>query len=321
MFSKYFVGLLPIILATTACSRNTCDTECVDQTYVHKYGVAVPSDFWTSSGEHGSVISTMADGVVITRTYAAGLLDGDTTYSFPHSDKIQKRETYSQGTVIRETEYFFDGTPQKEIEYDSPMGMKTVSTWYLGGTPKSVEQFSGDLLFNGQYYTLHNQNDASINNYEGSRLVRDEYGQIVATDVVKAGQLSLRTTYHPNGSPKECTPFKNGLVDGTKQSYHPAGEPNTIEQWAAGQQHGTTVIYQHGEKYAEVPFNNGNKHGVETRYRDGEEVVQEISWSNGQLHGPSTTYVGESSKSDWYFQGSPTSKTDYEFLIKKPVAR
>lgn len=322
MKSKYLIGLLPIIIATTACTRTCSDDECVvDQTYVHKYGVAVPSDFWTSSGEHGSVISTMADGVVITRTYAAGLLDGDTSYTFPHSYQIQKTETYNQGTIVKETEFFFDGTPKREVLYDSPLGLKTVSTWYMSGTPKNIEQYSGDLLLSGQYYTLQNQQDANINNYEGTRLVRDDYGQLVTTDDVRGGQLTLRTTYHPNGSPKEQAPYQNGQMHGTKRTFHPAGEPNTFEEWSDGLQHGQTVIYQHGEKYAEVPYVNGNKHGVERRYRDGQEMVQEISWENGQLHGPSTTYVGETAKSDWYFQGAPTSKSDFEFMSNKPVAR
>lgn len=317
MRSRYLLGFLPIILAATACTRTSCNDECVvDQTYVHKYGVTVPSDFWTTSGEHGSVISTMSDGAVITRTYAAGLLDGDTTYSFPHSSQIKKKETYSQGTLIKETEYYFDGTPQRETAYDSPMGMRTESCWYISGTPKNIEQYSGDMIHSGQYYTIHNQLDASVNNYEGTRLLRDDYGQLVATDVIKGGQLTMRTNYHPNGSPKEQISYQNGQVHGTKQTYHPAGEPNTVEEWSNGQQHGQTTLYQHGEKYAEIPYYNGLKHGVEQRYRDGQDVVQEISWDKGQLHGPSTTYVGESSKSDWYYQGSPTSKADFEFMSK-----
>lgn len=320
MRSLFLLGFISLILIATSCRRESCDNCCVvDETYVHKYGVAVPSDFWTESGEHGAVVSTMGDGIVITKSYASGVLDGDTTYSFPHSSQVQKKETYRQGTVVKTTEYFIDGTSKSETAYDSPLGMKTVSTWYLSGTPKSIEQYSGDLIVNGQYFTVQNQRDSTVENSNGTRLVRDDYGLLIATDTIQEGQLAQRTTYHPNGSPKEIIPHKNGLVDGTKKTFHPAGEPASTEEWAAGQQHGLSTSYQHGEKIAEVPYENGKKEGTEQRYRDGSKVVQEISWEEGRQHGPTTTHIGDNTKTDWYYRGQPTSKADYDFMINRPA--
>ena len=54
----YFSGLVLATLSSTACTRQGADN-VVDETFVHKYGVAVPSDYWTSSGRDGSVISTI----------------------------------------------------------------------------------------------------------------------------------------------------------------------------------------------------------------------------------------------------------------------
>jgi len=74
-------------LTMSSCSRYECCTEeaaVIDETYMHKYGMAVPSDFWTASGEDGSVISTLADGVVVSRNYSSGMFHGDTTYTYPH---------------------------------------------------------------------------------------------------------------------------------------------------------------------------------------------------------------------------------------------
>lgn len=316
----YFTPLMGIALAFTACARDS-GSNVVDQTFVHKYGVAVPSDYWTSSGQDGSVVSAMADGVVVTRSYSGGLQDGETTYTFPHREQIQKTEFYRQGTLVKEVEYFIDGTPQSETLYDSITGIKTVTTWYLTGAPKSVEQYSGDLLVNGDYYTTANIKDSVIENYSGIRLVRDDYGLITATDTIAGGRLALRTTYHPNNSPRELITYKNGLVEGSKRTFHPAGEPNTVEDWASGNQHGTTVVYQHGEKFAEVPYVNGQKQGIERRFRDGETLVQEISWEDGQLHGPTTSYVGESPKTDWYYKGNPTTEVNYNFMVNRPVVR
>ena len=65
---------------------------------------------------------------------------------------------------------------------------------------------------------------------------------------------------------------------------------------------GTTTVFFHGEKYADIPYAAGEKHGVERRYRDGSEIVQEVSWYNGQQHGPSVTYVDEEpAKTEWYY--------------------
>jgi len=322
MKSLYLLIGAAALTLTASCARQCCDDTILDETYVHKYGVAVPPDFWEQSGEHGAVISTMADGVVITRSYSSGLLEGETTYSFPHSSQTQKKELYTQGTMIRFIELYFDGTPQIETVLDAPSpGMKTISTWYLSGTPRSVEQFNGDRLYIAEYYTPANQRDAWVENYQGKRLVRDDYGQLIATDTIEDGLLSSRTSYHPNGSPKELVPYENGSVSGERRTYHPAGEPNTVEQWSDGNQHGVSMIYLHGERYAEVPFNNGKRQGVERRYRDGDQLAQEITWDNDQMHGQATTYVNDISKTEWYYRGSAITKTDYDFKMSRPPVR
>lgn len=321
MRSLYLASLAALSLAATGCNRNVVNDNIVDQTYLHKYGVAVPSDYWNASGQDGAVVSSMADGVVVTRSYAGGLQDGETTYTFPHREQIQKREFYRMGTLVKEVVYFLDGTPQSEIVYDSPVGIKKISIWYCGGSPKSFEQYSGNLLFSGKYYTPSNMNDACVDNYSGIRIVRDDFGLIVATDTIEGGTLMLRTTYHPNNAPKELITYKNGLADGIKKSFHPSGEPDAFEEWRGGRQHGTTVVYQNGEKYAEVPYVNGQKHGTEQRYRDGQTLVQEISWDNGQMHGPVNTYIGDWTKTDWYYRDNLTTEVNYNFMVDRPIAR
>lgn len=323
LFSLGGLAALSILVTSCGgCRSNYCDVNVVGETYVHKYGVAVPSHYWTSSGEHGAVISTMADGVVVSRSYSSGTLDGETTYTYPHSSQIQKSESYQMGSLIKETEFYFDGTPKRETTYHYPHpGVTTVATWYLSGTPRSIERYMNNQLIAGEYLTSLNQQDASVVNSQGVRLVRDDYGQLVATDTIQEGQMVLRQTYHPNGSPRETIPYKNEMVDGIKRTYQPAGEPDTVEQWVNGQQEGVSVVYQHGEKFAEVPYVGNEKHGVECRYRDGRIKVQDVSWSCGQMHGPTTTYVGDAVKTDWYYKGKPTTKADYEFMTNKPVVR
>jgi antitoxin component YwqK of YwqJK toxin-antitoxin module len=315
-------GLTALSIVLSACSgpSNYMDEYVLDETYVHRYGMEVPQDFWQSSGEHGNVISTMSDGVVISRSYSSGMLDGDTTYTYPHSSQIQKCESYRSGALAKETEYFYDGTPKYQTEFQ-PNNRQLATAWYLTGNPKSIETYDDGRLEAGEYFTAINQRDTLVSDGQGIRLSRDDYGQLLSTDKIENGQMVLCQTYHPNGSPKEMVPYRNGQIDGVKRTYQPAGEPDTIEQWVAGKQEGLSLVYQHGEKFAEVPYVNGEKHGVECRYRDGSSKVQEISWHSGQMSGPSTTYVGDSTKTEWYYQGKPVSKADYEFISNRPMVR
>lgn len=322
MAKLHFLSLAALSILVSACSsRTNYMNECVlDETYVHRYGVTVPPEFWTSSGEHGTVISTMADGVVVTRSYNSGTLDRDTSYTYPHSSQIQKSQSYQMGTLVKETEYFFDGTPKCQTIYQTPnVGMQSVTAWYLTGCPKSIEYYEGSLLLKGDYFTATNQRDTFVEEGQGTRVMRNDYGQLVSTDKIENGQMILCQTYHSNGSPKETIPYKNGKIDGVKRSYQLEGEPDTIEQWVGGKQEGMSLVYQYGEKFAEVPYFSGEKHGVECRYKDGSVKVQEISWHSGQMSGPTHTYVGGMPKTEWYYRDKPVSKADYEFSTNRPI--
>lgn len=319
-FSRFYhvAGVATLAATLTACASRE-NSDVVGETYYHKYGVVVPSEYWKQSGADGGVVTTMADGVVVTRNYAGGQLGGETTYTYPHSSQIQKSEIYQQGILVDETEFFFDGTPKVETKYNSPdAGLYTVSTWYLNGTPRSIEQFQGDHLYSGQYFTTLNQRDSVVEDFNGTRLMRDDYGQLLSTDTIQDGELALRVTYYPSGTPRETIPYRNGVVEGTKRTFNPSGDPCTVEQWASGAQNGMTTLYQHGERCGEVPYVNGDKQGEEVKYRDGEIVVQKINWSAGKMHGPCVTYVGDVVKTDWYFKGKLTTKADFDYMTNKP---
>ena len=313
------IGLFAVVsLATSCSSQKEWGADVIDQTYVHKYGVEVPPDYWDSAGHEGSVITTMSDGVVVMNTYSNGALEGDTTYTFPHSDRLQRAEVYHNGQREKETIYFYEGTPMQAIEYAPSSSQKNVTTWYSAGTPKSYETYERDHLLSGEYYTLTNQKDSIVENFEGTRVIRDDYGQLVSRDMIHQGNLTMSTTYHPNGAPKEVIPYKDDQVEGLKKTFHPGGEPCTIETWRGDQQEGMTTIFQNGEKYADIPYRGGQKFGVERRYKDEDIVVQEILWVNDQMHGPTKTYVGDAVKTEWYFEGEPKTKGEFDFLSTRP---
>jgi antitoxin component YwqK of YwqJK toxin-antitoxin module len=323
---KIYVPLLSfsaLLMLLSGCQQTgsyyVSDQEVVDETYVHRYGVPVSPQDWSASGNHGQIVTTLANGVVVTKSYSAGILDGNTTYSYPHSSAIEKVETYSNGVLQKESSYYIAGALKQEVFYNTPQN-RTVTTWYETGSPKSKEQFQGNLLFQATYFGQNNQTDSQVANYSGSRTRRDDYGQLLSVDAIDNGLIAQRTTYHPNGSPSAVIPYANGSVHGQVKTYFPAGEPRTVEEWSNGSQSGLAIEYLNGEKVGDCNYINGQKQGIEHRYRDGKTVVQEISWANGQKHGPSTTYVGAVIKTDWFLNGKQVSKSNYD-MITGPGAK
>ena len=72
----------------------------MDCSYRHRYGVEIPYENWQENGSTGQVVTTLKNGVVVKKNYVQGILDGDTFYTFPHSEKIEKVETYHNNQKI-----------------------------------------------------------------------------------------------------------------------------------------------------------------------------------------------------------------------------
>jgi len=311
---RLFLNIIGLSLVAYGCIKNndtTVEKDAVQSSYIHKYGIAVTKRDWESRGRDGQVVSTRKDGVVISRTYRAGILDGPTTYTFPHSHTLAKTETYRNGVLVKVVENFASGMPMREEE-NTASGSKVITCWYESGTSLSVEEYQNGRLVTGKYFNLNGECDSEVVNSKGVRKRRDGYGQLLSCDTIEEGEKILRTTFHPNGAPKELIPYKNGVVYGLKRTFLPGGEPNTIEEWDAGEQHGITTVFRNGEKYAEVPYELGQKKGVERRFRDGEMVQEEVSWVNNQKHGPTKAFVGDIVKTDWYYQGKLVSKVVFD---------
>lgn len=316
---QFLTAFIFVILALCSGCQKNYDPECdpcpdaVEKTYIHKYGVEVAKNDWAFRGKEGKVVSRLKTGVTASKNYRNGILDGETVYTFPHSNNTERVEIYENGTLVKEVENYTSESPKSEITY-SPHGRTTIQTWYENGTPRSSEEYESNKLITANCYNMNNQVEACINNGDGERVNRDGFGQLDSKDVFAAGNLDTRMTYYPNGASKEIIPYKNGKICGFKKTFNPGGEPCTMEEWENDQQNGITHMYQNGEKFAEVPYVAGIKNGIEQRFRDGKYLVEEISWKNGFKHGPSYTYVGHERSVDWYYQGENVSKAKYEQL-------
>lgn len=306
---------LAIAVSTVGCSnkQNECHQidDCLDKAYVHKYGVRVRPDYWEEKGQNGQVISFMRDGVTVTQCYNAGELHGECTYTYPNSRRVCKSEIYDCNTLKKENQFYHSGVPHQSTEWTGPE-CYTVTCWYECGTPRCVEKFEDGRLLFGEYYTKGHHKDSWIYNGEGERMTRDQHGNFICKDDFIGGELAMRTYYYPGGGPREITCFMDGVIHGERKTFYPGGDPCSIESWENGHQNGTSVIFQNGERYAEIPYLDGRKNGIERRYADGSNLSQEITWFENQMHGPTCTYLGDSVQTDWFYKGRLTTRTNFE---------
>jgi len=170
------------------------------------------------------------------------------------------------------------------------------------------------------YYTLNNQVESKIDGGNGFRTNRDEFGQMISKDKFERGLIVMRTAYYPNGAPKEIVPYYQGKISGQRKTFLSGGEPRTIEEWSDDRQEGITVVFQNGEKIAEVPYLNGVKNGVEERFKDGRFIAEEVNWKNGKRHGPSYQHVGEDTHISWFWEGQEVNKRHYDRMTN-PLPR
>lgn len=305
-----------VLLGMVSCNRQS---DVVSESYVHRYGVPLAPEEWTERGEQGQVVTVMNNGVVVSRSYEAGILDGPTTYTYPHRDAIEREEIYSKGQLNEEIWNDTRGVPCKKLIHVSPTSQQQL-TWYDNGVPRSDELFENKQMVTGRYYNSNHVQEAIVENGNGTRISRNPLGEMESTDDIVNGHMANRTTYHSNGVPSSITPFVNGVAVGNRLTYTPHCEPCTIEEWKDGYQHGVTVVYENGERCAQPIYVRGQKHGTELRYKeDGKTVVEEISWVNGSRQGPSHTYVGDAKKTEWYFKDKHVNKQTYEAMMNQQL--
>lgn len=307
----YFMASLAFF---NSCQKN-CADDVVCETYVHRYGVPLQASDWSERGAYGQVISTKKDGVVICKTYEAGVLNGEVTYTFPHRDTIAKRCNYANGQLLQEIHYYSNGMPQKQINFEG--FTQNVVGWYESGAPQFKESYYDNSLIHGEYFDPSQQRESCVLDQNGTRTFRDEHGQLLSIDEIENGQMCLRKTYYANGSPQSITPYVNGNIEGKRWTYHMGGEPATLEEWANNFQHGNTEVFENGEKIADQPYVYGNLHGVERCYRNGCTLIQENQWVQGEKHGPCHNYFDEEKRTEWYFKNLPVNRGAFQAMSNR----
>lgn len=311
-------ALISICVLFAGC-RNDHDQNVVKQTYIHKYGVPVAKSDWENQGKEGKIIQLRKDGITLAQTFSNGILNGETSYTFPQSSTIHFLETYANGVLIAKKENYPFGVPFREEVFNEEGQLVQLTKWYEDGTPLLVESYCEGRLLSGEYRSLLHVLEAKVQNGHGTRLLYSIGGELCAKESFESGDCVERVTYFANGDPSAVIPFDgNGKIHGTYLTFLQGGLPDTVAQWEHGQPQGLTIFYQNGEKIAAVPYFRGQKHGVERRFRDGVILVEEICWENNHRHGPHYLHLDGATKTDWYFEGELVSHMTFEKL--QPIA-
>lgn len=284
----------------------------VEERYIHQYGMEIGANEWQTRGRNGQVIATLENGVIVAKQYSCGKLEGESTYTFPHSSTIEHVDSY-EGNVLLKTVYNDQaGHPKEEVRHLGG-NTKNVTSFYDSHAPRCKEFYQDDYLTSGEYFTYDTRLESRIDHGSGIKILRQADGSLVGDAVYENGKLVKETYFHPNGNPKEMIPYnKEGMIEGVKRTYLINGEPNSIEEWSQNQLNGKTTLFKNGEKFAEVPYSWGKKEGVERRYKDGSILAEEITWEKDRIHGPHHSYFGTNTRTEWYMQGQRVTRAVFD---------
>lgn len=312
-------ALLPLLgLALCGCNKNSQEDEVVSQHYVHKYGYAISQEDWESKTCPGQEITTLRNGVTVTTTYENGIQHGPTTYTYPHSQTVERYCLYNLGNKVKEITYDPAGIPVREWVQLSQT-RSSLTLWYKEGSPMSVEEFVGDELLDGQYFTMRNEMESRVERGAGLRSMRTCDGTLVAKETIEEGYAIKKETFYPNGSPESIAYYLRGALHGEKRTYAPTGEPLAVEEWVNNQLHGKSTYFEHGNRYLEVSYLYGQKNGIERHFVDGEIIAQEVPWENGLKHGEAVLYSKDKTDHEWYYEGQHVSRRKFDELNKLDV--
>lgn len=312
---KYLLSIpIAVGLLLTGCGNDNDSNQVISKRYIHKYGYAVSKEDWELNHYPGQVLTTLRNGVTITTTYENGAIHGPCTHTHPHSQTVQYFYLYDHGNLKKEVIYDNIGMPLREKVQLSPQRF-CITKWYTDGTPMSVEDYAGEELIDGQYYTLNNDVESRIERGIGLRTRRDRQGILLSKDHFDSGYMTKRESFYPNENSESITHFDMNKITGDRQVFDENGEPLAVEEWIKDSLHGKAVYFTNGLRQMETFFLHGNKSGIETHFIDGETIEKEIHWLNNRRHGPTKFYVGDGlAKTEWYYEGKLVTKKKYDEL-------
>jgi len=300
-----------------SCQKNDSAEGIVSQKFVHKYGFDVTEQEWEQRAEEGQVVTLLKNGVKITRSYENGFLHGNTTHTFAHSNTVEKLLTYDEGSLLKECVYDSTGMPIQEKIYELDDRM-ILTFWDNKGVPLSIEEFDGELLIEGKYYTPDHQCEGEVAQGVGDRIKRDRTGLLLSHDRMENGIMTSRTDYHSNGQIHIISHYHDHQLHGEQLKYSSLGRPVMILNWNHGILDGPKTVFRSGYKVAEIPYINGQKHGVEIHYDDLGNLTAEINWVNDKKHGSKKLFSEDGPEGEeWFHKGELVNREKFYLLEER----
>lgn len=97
--------------------------------------------------------------------------------------------------------------------------------------------------------------------------------------------------YHPNGTVREKSNYRNDVLEGLSEFWYDNGERRTVMHYTAGKLNGEFEEYSfHGGLETRGNYLNGKPNGPITIYHDNDAVQYETSYLNGKLNGDLRSY-------------------------------
>jgi antitoxin component YwqK of YwqJK toxin-antitoxin module len=208
------------------------------------------------------------------------------------------------------------GIPISEDVYEFD-DRKITTLWDEQGTPLSVEEYDGDLLVEGKYFTVDHELEGRVEAGFGERYKRDRSGLLISRDLIENGTLATRINFHPNGLIHSISHYHDYQLHGEQKKFTSAGKPLMDLNWNHGVLDGLKVTYREGVKVAEVPYINGQKHGIEIHYDDLGNLTAEIVWKNDKKHGLCRFFSNDAAEQEWFYRGAIVSQQKFEILSNR----
>lgn len=300
-------------LIISGCNDKKKDDKVISQQYKHKYGYPISEEDWETGRYPGTVTTILRNGVTVVANYEGGMLHGLSTHTYPHSPTIEASYLYENGKLVKENLFDVKGTPLSEFLQLSPT-RHAFTLWYQDGSPQCLEEYVGEELLEGQYFTTQNETEARVEKGNGLRVRRDREGVLLSKDHLENGYLIKRESFFSNGSPESLSFYNKNKLHGEQYTYAVNGEPVSIAEWVEGKLHGKCTFFKNGEKYLEVSYLDDQKNGAETHYKQG-RIVQQTLWENNKRHGETVFHLDENQKhTEYYYDGKQVSFEKFKEL-------
>ncbi len=310
---KTYLAWGTLAILCCACQKHKKEDDVVSQRYVHKYGYAVSKEEWDNNNYPGQIVTSLKNGVTMTASYENGYLHGPCTYTYPDSQTVENYSLYNQGLLVKEVHYDVLGMPVRERVQLSP-SRYTTTLWYTEGSPLSIEEYAGEELLEGQYFTLNNEIEGRVEKGSGMRIRRNPQGLLLSKETLEQGYMKKKESFYPNGNPESITHYLKTALHGERKTFAATGEPVAIEEYVHGKLHGKATYFKNGVRCVEISYLDGLKNGLETHFVDGTLISQEVYWENDKRHGPAIYYIEGSRHTQWYYDGQQVSQAKYKEL-------